>query len=106
MERLTDRSNNQNDRRLSCMGRCYNAGDCINCDSFANAVDRLAAYEDAEEQGSLVRVKDREVIRRALARYCHYLESELYERLTHGESNGVKELQKEIALVEAALKES
>ena len=56
MERLTDRNNNQNDRRLSCMGRCYNAGDCINCDSFENAVDRLAEYENAEERGELVRV--------------------------------------------------
>ena len=56
MERLTERSNDQNDRRLSCMGRCYNAGDCINCDLFENAVDRLAAYEDAEEQGLLVRL--------------------------------------------------
>ena len=46
------------------MRRCYNAGDCINCDSFENAVDRLAAYEDAEEQGLLVRLpcKAREVV--------------------------------------------
>lgn len=56
MERLTGRSNDKNDRRLSCMGRCYNAGDCINCDSFENAVDRLAAYEDASEQGLLIRL--------------------------------------------------
>lgn len=56
MKRLTDRRNDQNDRRLSCLNRCYNAGDCINCDSFENAVDRLADYEDAEEQGLLVRL--------------------------------------------------
>lgn len=62
MERLTDRSNNQNDRRLSCMNRCYNAGDCINCDSFENAVCRLAAYEDAEEQGLLVRLPCKEEV--------------------------------------------
>lgn len=67
--------------------------------------DKLAAYEDAEEHGLLVLAKDREIIRRALTRYWNCLESELYEILTHGESDGVRELQTEIALVEAALKE-
>ncbi len=110
MERLTDRSNDQNDRRLSCMNRCYNAGDCINCDSLENAVCRLAAYEDAEEAGLLVRLpcKPREVV---WVYYPKYKEIERIAYMTKSEILEDIEIFRAVICktreeAEAALKES
>ncbi len=55
MERLTEKHYAEKGYYMKCSETCEKRS-CDTCDSMADIVDRLGEYEDAEEQGLLVRL--------------------------------------------------
>ena len=56
MERLTNKPENSDGYSLICSDTCQNGYNCSFCEHDSEALDKLGAYEDAEEQGLLVRL--------------------------------------------------
>lgn len=56
MARLTNKPENGDGYSLICSDTCQNGYNCSVCEHDSEALDKLGAYEDAEDQGLLVRL--------------------------------------------------